>query len=179
MALGATIYRFEIELSDVSRGVYETLDVRAAMHPSESARHLVARVLAYCLSYEEGIAFGRGVSTADEPALWIKNLRGDVTTWIEIGAPSIDRLHKASKTGARVVVFAHRDVEPLLRELATATVHKKEDIAIFELPAALLDALEPDLDRLERWSLTSSDGALYLTRRGTTLEGTIERRTLG
>ena len=77
MALGATIYRFLVTLSDVDRGVYESLDVRAARHPSESARYLLTRTLAYCLSYEEGIAFSKGgISSTDEPPLSIRDATG-------------------------------------------------------------------------------------------------------
>ena len=68
MALGATIYRVEIALSDVDRGLYESLDLRLAQHPSESLRYLVTRMLAYALSYEEGIRFSKGgLSSTDEP----------------------------------------------------------------------------------------------------------------
>ena len=52
MALTATVYNFDIELADMDRGVYETLDLRVARHPSESAEYMVVRVLAFCLEYE-------------------------------------------------------------------------------------------------------------------------------
>src|SRR4051794_37949092 len=97
MALGATVYRFEIDLSDVDRDVYRVLDLRLARHPSESEPFLLVRTIAYCLFYEEGIAFSRGLSTAEEPAIWVKNRQDNVTLWLEIGSPSRDRIHKASK----------------------------------------------------------------------------------
>src|SRR6476469_2264618 len=97
MALTATMYHLQIGLSDVDRGVYETLDLRVAQHPSETMRYLLTRTLAYCLLYEPGIAFTRGLSTTDEPALWIKDLQGQLRTWIDVGTPSADRLHKARK----------------------------------------------------------------------------------
>ena len=171
MALTATMHRFQVELSDVDRGVYEQLDLRVAMHPSESVRYMLARVLAYCLRYEEGIEMGRGVSTAEEPAVWVKDLRGDVTAWIEVGQPSVDRLHKASKTGARLYVYAHRDPEPLLRELRKNPIHRQEELEVWALPAGLLDELEGVVERQAQWSLTVSEGQLYLTTGGTTLEG--------
>jgi uncharacterized protein YaeQ len=105
MALSAIIHRFDIELSDVDRGVYEKLELRAAQHPSESMRYLLTRVLAYCLSYEEGIAFTRGLAAADEPAIWVKDLQGVTSAWIDIGTPSPERLHRAKKAVPRVLVF--------------------------------------------------------------------------
>src|SRR5579859_1018315 len=72
VALTSTVYHLEIDLSDVDRGVYETLDLRLARHPSESKHYLLTRALAYCLFYEEGIAFSKGLSTTDEPAVWVR-----------------------------------------------------------------------------------------------------------
>jgi uncharacterized protein YaeQ len=172
------MFRFQVELADVGRGVYESLDLRVAQHPSENDRYTLARVLAYALQYEEGIELSRGLSNADEPAIWIKDLRGEVRAWIDIGQPSAERLHRASKLGARVVVYAHRDPAPLLRELARATVHRRDELEIWELPSALLDALERALERQERWSLTVSEGALYVTRNGQTHEGSVLRHPL-
>ncbi|MBX3252008.1 MAG: YaeQ family protein [Myxococcales bacterium] len=178
MALGATMYRVQIELSDVERGVYESLDLRVARHPSENERRMLARVLAYALQYEEGIDFGRGLSTAEDPAVWIKDLRGDVKAWIEVGQPSAERLHRASKLGARTLVYTYGDPSMLLRELDKAVVHRREEIEVWELPRELLDALERDLERHERWGLTVSEGALYLSRDGATLEGALVRHPL-
>src|SRR3954452_17255865 len=102
MALSATVYHLQIELSDVDRGVYEALDLRVARHPSETMRYLLTRTIAYCLIYEEGIAFSKGLSTTDEPAVWVKDPGGLVLVWIDIGTPSAERLHKASKAAERL-----------------------------------------------------------------------------
>ena len=80
MALPATIYNFDIDLADSDRGVYESLALRVACHPSESQDHLIARVLAYLLEFVEGIAFSRGVSDPDEPAIVVRTLTGAIDT---------------------------------------------------------------------------------------------------
>src|SRR3954462_11918072 len=102
MALSSTVYHLQIELSDVDRGVYEAIDLRVARHPSETMRYLLTRVIAYCLCHEEGIAFSKGLSTADDPALWVKDPQGNLRVWIEVGTPTAERLHKASKASPRV-----------------------------------------------------------------------------
>ena len=103
MALTSTMYAFEVALANVDRGVYESLEFRMAMHPSESAEYFVARLLAYCLEYREGIAFSRGISDPDEPPLSVRDLTGSLQRWIELGAPDAARLHKASKAAPTVV----------------------------------------------------------------------------
>ena len=104
MALNSTVYHFDVQLSDVDRGVYEALSLRVARHPSETEEYLVTRVLAYALEYAEGIAFSKGLADPDEPAIVVRDLTGAVQVWIEIGAPDAERLHKASKASPRVVV---------------------------------------------------------------------------
>ncbi|MDY7231188.1 YaeQ family protein [Hyalangium rubrum] len=98
MALSATMYHVQVNLSDVDRGVYQPLDLRLARHPSESMRYLLTRTLAYCLSYEEGISFSKGgISSTDEAPISVRDPTGVLLAWIDIGSPSAERLHKASK----------------------------------------------------------------------------------
>jgi uncharacterized protein YaeQ len=163
MALSATVYHLQVELSDVDRGVYEALDLRVARHPSETMRYLLTRVIAYCLCYEEGIAFTKGLSDAEEPALWIKDLQGNLRAWIEIGTPSAERLHKASKGSPRVVVFTHNDPDLLKKAARTKAIHKAESIAVFALQGAFLDSLDAVTDRNAKWTLVHSEGVLYVS----------------
>lgn len=174
MALTATMRRFEIELADSDRGVYEALDLRVAQHPSESDRYLVARVLARALEHAEGVAFTRGLAADDEPALWQRDLRGDLLAWIEVGAPSADRLHKASKSGARIAVYTWK-TDQLLRELAERAIHRADEVAIHALDPDLLDAIAATLDRNNRWELSITGGSLYLGAGGQTFEGAVQR----
>lgn len=174
MALSATIRRFVITLADSDRGVYETLDLRVAQHPSESERYLVARMIARLLEHDEGLEFGKGVSAGDEPALLQRDLQGVVTSWIEVGSPSLARLHKASKTGARVVVYTWKGGEALAAE-AVGVVHRAEQLELHALDHVFLDAVAAELDRNNTWSLAVSGGALYLEIAGRVHEGTVGR----
>src|SRR5438094_2653221 len=97
VALTATIYNVDIDLADADRGVYETLALRVARHPSESEEFLVTRILAYALEFREGIAFSSGLSDPDEPAISVRDLTGAIQSWIDIGIPDAARLHNASK----------------------------------------------------------------------------------
>src|SRR4051812_18653402 len=105
MAQTATIYNVEIDLADHDRGVFESLAIRAARHPSESEEYFVTRLLAYAIEYTEGIEFSRGgVSGPEDPPIAVRDLTGAYKAWIEIGNPEAARLHKASKAAPRVAV---------------------------------------------------------------------------
>lgn len=179
MALSATLYRFNIDLSDVDRGVYEQLELRAAQHPSETLPYLLTRVMAYCLSYEEGIAFSRGLSVADEPAVWVKDLQGTTQAWIEVGSPSPERLHKATKAVPRVSVFSHHGLDLLKKAIAAATVHRVEDIELYAVEPQFIAALEPLTERTNAWSIARNDGEIYVTTKTQTLTTKLERHPLG
>ena len=179
MALQATVYRLQIELSDVDRGVYESLDLRLARHPSESMPYFLARVLAYALLYEEGLEFSKGgLSSADEPPLASRDLQGNLRLWVEIGTPSAERLHKASKASPRLAVFTQHDPRLLLREASTRPIHRAEAIEVYALDPRFLDRLGELTDRNARWTLLRTDGTLYVTAGDKTATGTLTRHTL-
>jgi uncharacterized protein YaeQ len=168
MALTATVFNFVVELADVDRGVYETLDVKVAQHPSETAEYMLVRVLAYCLEYAEGIEMTRGLSTTDEPAIWIKDPTGRLMVWIDVGAPAAERLHKASKLCDRVAVYTHKELRQYLPQLAGQKIHKREAIPIYAFDRAFVDGIVPLLDRRTKMSLSVTERHLYLDVAGTT-----------
>lgn len=178
MAQTATIYTFEVELSDVDRGVYESLTFKAAQHPSETAEFLVTRVLAYCLEYREGISFSRGLDVPDEPALSVRDLTGAMQVWIDIGSPDASRLHKASKATPRVVIYTHKDPDRLVRQMDGERIHRREAIEIRAVDRELVDQIAQRLERRMRCGVSVTDGHLYVTISGDTLEGSVERRSL-
>lgn len=175
MALGATIHTFDIELSDVDRGVYLPLNLRVARHPSESPDYLVTRVLAYCLEHAEGIDFSKGLSEPDEPALWVRDLTGQLQVWVEVGLPSPDRLHRASKAAPRVVVYAHRDPAQWVQSVREARIHRADMLEVFAFDRAWIAQVVARLDRRMQWSLARSDSEIYLTLGGDTLQTVLER----
>src|ERR1700736_4874428 len=124
MALGDTYDVFDIALAKSDRGGYESLMLRVARHQSETAEHMLTRVLAFCLEYTEGIALSSGISEPDEPAIAIRALTGVLQAWIDVGAPEPPRLHRASKAAPRVAVYAHKDAEQLAARLGGERIHR-------------------------------------------------------
>lgn len=175
MALTATIYNISVALSDVDRGVYEALEFKAARHPSETAEHLLVRALAYCLEYAEGIAFSRGISDPDEPALSVRDLTGVLKVWIDIGSPDAARLHKASKAAPRVAVYTHKDPAQLRRQLAGEKIHRAEALELYAFDRELIDGLVKRLERRMQFALSVTDRHLFLSIGDITLSGAVER----
>lgn len=179
MALTSTLFTFDVALSDVDRGVYESFVIKAACHPSETPEYLLTRVLAYCLEYREGITFAKGgVSDPDDPALMVKDLTGAWVSWIEIGSPDAARLHKAAKASPRVAVYTHKDPRIVLRAFEGQKIHKAEAISVFAVDRDLLTALAEVLDRRMMWAVTVTEGELFVTIGDDTYTGRVERHAL-
>src|SRR5450755_1866961 len=179
MALSATVYVFTVRLADADRGVYETLTLRMARHPSESAEYLVTRLLAYCLEYTEGIAFSKGLSDPDEPAIAVRDLTGTLTAWIEVGAPDAARLHRASKAARRVAVYTHKEPRIFLRAYEGERIHKAESLELYAMDRELLAEFVQRLDRRVKFAMTVTDHQLFLDFGGDSVSGSVERLTLG
>ena len=178
MALTATIYNFDVDLADSDRGVYESLAIRVAQHPSESDEYLVARLLAYLLEYQPGIAFSRGVSEPEEPAIAVRDLTGAIRTWIEIGTPDAARLHKAAKAAARVAVYTHKDPEQFLRRLEGEKIHRAAELELYAIDRALVNALAARLERRMAFSVSITDRELFISVGSETLTGAVVRLRL-
>lgn len=163
MAQTATIYTLTIDLSDMDRGVYETLNLRVARHPSESVEYMVVRILAYCLEYQEGIEFTEGVSSADEPALVVRDLTGRMTGWIEVGMPDANRLHRGSKLAGRVAVYTHRDPRQVMAQFAGEKIHRGAEIPIRTFDRGIIEELAAILDRRTSMSISVTQGELYIS----------------
>src|SRR5215210_1682109 len=157
MALTATIYNLDVQLADTDRGVYESLAFKVAQQPSESDEHMVARVLAYCLEYTEGIGFSKGIAEPEEPALFVRDLTGALRVWIDIGSPDAARLHKASKLAPRVAAYTHKDPTLLLKALDGERIHRAEALELYSLGRTLLGELASGLERRSSWELSITD----------------------
>jgi uncharacterized protein YaeQ len=178
VALSATIYNFEIDLADADRGVYESLALRIARHPSESEEYLFTRLIAYMLEFTDGIEFSRGLSDPDEPTIAVRDLTGRIRSWIEIGSPDAARLHKASKASPRVAVYTHKDPTQLVNRLAGEHIHRAAEVELWAIDRVFLADLSARLERRMGFSLSVTDRELFLCIGSATLTGAVTRHHL-
>ncbi len=106
MAIKPTIYKFDVALADLDRNRYDELAITVARHPSETVERMMVRLLVYCLNAEEGLEFASGLSDAEEPDLWHRELHGQLLKWIDVGEPSAERARKAAGRAEQVLVYS-------------------------------------------------------------------------
>ncbi|WP_043724903.1 YaeQ family protein, partial [Nocardia asiatica] len=155
-------------------------ELRVARHPSESAEFMLTRVLAYCLEYEEGIAFSDGgVSSTDEPAVLVRDLTGRLTAWIEVGAPDAERVHRGSKLADRVAVYTHRDSAKVLAQLTGKRIHRAETIPLYSFDRDFIDSAVTAIERRNTVTLSVTERLLYLDLNGTGSSASVHEHRLG
>jgi uncharacterized protein YaeQ len=122
MALNSTIYKVELQISDMDRHYYATHALTLARHPSETEERLMVRLLAFALYADDRLEFGKGISDEDEPALWRKAYTDEIELWIELGQPDETRIRKACGRSRQVVVINYGGNTP--RSGGTRSAHR-------------------------------------------------------
>ena len=177
MALKSTIFKAKLGIADMDRPYYGEHQLTLARHPSETDERLMVRLLAFALFADDRLEFGRGLSTEDEPALWIKDYTGDVRLWIEVGLPDERLLRRACGRADAVVVLAYggRQVDIWWAKdgQTMSRLDKLHVLALDSEQSAMLAALA---ERGMELQCTVQDGQVWLTDGATTVA--IEPRTI-
>jgi len=157
-----TIYKARIELADSDRNCFESLSLTLAKHPSETLERMGVRLLAYCLNCTGGLEFTRGISTADEPDLWVHTDRGEIEHWIEIGQPEEPRLRKACGRARQVSVYTFAKSTPTWWSLNGETISTLPRLQVWHLDWTEVQVATRLLDRTMQLNVSIVGGTLYL-----------------
>ena len=174
MALPSTVFRVNIQLADIDRGVYESIQATVAQHPSETEERLIARLLAMAIFYEPGLMFTKGLSATDEPDLWVIGPDGRAQFWVEVGLPDADRIIKASRHSARVALLACGRTLSNWEQQHFARLERIANLMVVSIDQGFLATLVAQLQRSINWSITISGGILYLTVATDTYEAALQ-----
>ena len=162
MALNATIYKAELQVSDMDRHYYATHALTLARHPSETEERLMVRLLAFALHADERLEFGKGLSSEDEPDLWRKALNGEIEQWIDLGQPDEQRIRKACGRAREVIVvnYGGRAADVWWEKSAGALARSK-NLVVLDVSAATA-ALAAIAGRSLRLQCNIQDGHVQL-----------------
>jgi len=163
MALKATIYKANIELADMDRNYYDSLQLTLAQHPSETPQRLMVRLMAYILNAHQDLQFGKGVSDENEAALWQINYSDEIALWIELGQLDEKRIKKASNKAQQVKLYCYGSSVDTWWSLQQANLAKFQKLAIEQFELATTDVLETLLSRTMDFQCSIQDGQLWLS----------------
>lgn len=163
MALKATIFKATLQIADMDRQHYGEYALTVARHPSETDERMMVRLLAFALRADTSLQFGKGLSDADEPDLWQKDLTGAIDLWIEVGQPDEKRILKACGRAAEVWVVAYGSSAEIWWRGIEARLARARNLRVIRLPHPEVASLADVVERSMQFQCTIEDGELWLT----------------
>lgn len=161
MALNATIYKAELQVSDMDRHYYATHALTVARHPSETEERLMVRLLAFALFADDRLEFGKGLSDEDEPALWRKAYTGEIEQWIELGQPDEARIRKACGRAQQVVVINYSGHSAnVWWDKIGSSLGRNRNLTVMDIPVETVNQLAAMSERGMRLQCLIQDGQL-------------------
>lgn len=161
MALKPTIYKFRISLSDINRNYYDTPSLTIAQHPSETVERMMVRVLAYCINAEPELTFTKGLSSIEEPDIWLRTMDDKILRWIDVGEPAVERIKKASRLAQEVKVYSFNSKSDVWWSQSQAKL-KPLPVAVFQFPWPSIQALAKLVERTMDLSVTITGDSAYV-----------------
>ncbi|HBU29824.1 MAG: hypothetical protein A2X71_09540 [Thiobacillus sp. GWE1_62_9] len=162
MALKATIYKAELQIADMDRHVYGDHALTIARHPSETDERMMVRVLAYALYAQDGIGFTKGLFDVDEPEVWVKNLAGEITLWIDLGQPDDARIRRACSRADQVVVLCYSSSCDVWWKQIASKLTRFDNLTVLQMPADTSQALAALAARSMRLQCMVQDGEIWM-----------------
>jgi uncharacterized protein YaeQ len=164
MALKSTIFKAELQISDMGRNYYGDHCLTLARHPSETDERMMVRLLAFALHAHEALVFADSIGNDEEPSLWQKDLTGAIQVWIDVGQPDEKRIRKACGRAARVFVFSYggHGADVWLSQIR-GSFERSRNLTVINLPASAPAALASLAQRGMKLQFTIQDGQVWLT----------------
>jgi uncharacterized protein YaeQ len=167
MAAKATIYKAEVQISDIDRGLYEDQSVTIARHPSETDERLLIRLLAFALNVpadaDHGpLEFAKDMWDPDEPSIWQKDFTGRIIHWIEVGQPDEKRLSRITARVDRVSVYSFSSSTPIWWEGIQSKLTRARNLTVWQVPSAQSEALAALAQRTMELQVTVQEGAIWI-----------------
>jgi uncharacterized protein YaeQ len=170
VALKSTIFKAELQVSDLDRNHFATHSLTIARHPSETDERMMVRVLAFALNADEALEFGRGLSTEGEPDLVKRDLTGAIDLWIDVGLPDEREVRKAAGRAREVKVYLYGGRSAALWWSQNGeALARLDNVCVVDLPSSTTEALTLLAERTMQIQCTIQDSQMWLAANGETL----------
>ena len=163
MALKATVFKADLQIADMDRHYYQTHALTLARHPSETDERMMVRLLAFALYASDALAFGKGLSADDEPALWQKDLTGAIKLWLDVGLPEEREVRKACGRANQVVIIIYGRGADMWWSQNRDKLQRQTNLTVLSLPAAGTQALVALASRTMQVQCTIQEGLVWVT----------------
>ena len=184
MALKATIYKAQLQIADMDRGIYGDHNVTIARHPSEADERMMIRLLAFALNVtadeQRGkLEFAKDLWDVDEAALWHKDYTDALQHWIDVGQPDDKRLMRAAGRSERVSVYSFASSTPVWWKTMETKLTRAANLVVWQIEAAQSQALAKLAERSMQLQVSIQDGTVWMSTAADSVEITPIRLTAG
>jgi len=164
MALSSTIFKANLQISDMDRNYYAEHLLTLARHPSETDERMMVRLLAFALHADERLSFTKGLCADDEPDLWQMSLTNEIELWIDVGLPDERRLRKACSRAKLVLLYSYggRNAD-LWWQRNAEKLQRFGNLSVIELPEVACKQISGLVQRSMQLQCTVQDGEIWLS----------------
>lgn len=163
MALKSTVYKADLEVSDLDRNCFDKFGLTIAKHPSETDERVMVRCLAFALHAIEDLVFAKGISDTDEPDIWQKDLTGIINLWVEVGQPDEKRILKACGRSKQVVIYSYSNNSAIWWSQTGPKVARAKNLTVINLPTVMSQQLAKLAGRNMQLQCTVQDGQIWFS----------------
>ena len=161
MALKPTIFKMNINVSNLDQDVYETIPLTIAQHPSETTERMVTRILAFVLNNQEFLSFTKGLSEADDPDIWAKNYSDEFLLWVDVGEPGFERIKKACRQAKSVKVYTFNTKSNVWWKQSLKDF-SKINAQVYQFDFEQIQSFASLVERTMDFSITLTDNVFYI-----------------
>jgi uncharacterized protein YaeQ len=164
VALSSTIFKGNLQISDMDRNYYAEHLLTLARHPSETDERMMVRLLAFALHADEQLSFTKGLCADGEPDLWQMNLLNEIELWIDVGLPDERRLRKACGRAKQVYLYSYggRGAD-LWWQRNSEKLQRFDNLSVIELPEVACREMVSWVQRNMQLQCTIQDSEIWLT----------------
>ncbi len=163
MAPKSTVFKAELQVTDMDRHYYAQHNLTLAQHPSETEQRLMARLITFALLAQERLEFARGLSEESEPDLWRRDYTGDIEQWVELGNPDESRIRKACGRCQQVVVVNYAgNIADMWWAKNSETLSRSKNLSVINIKSEMIDDAVRLLQRSMRLTAMIQDGEMQL-----------------
>lgn len=176
MALKATVFKCELNISDMDRHYYQSHSLTVARHPSEGDLRMMIRIIAFAINAHEQLQFTKGLSTKDEPDLWQKSLSDEVELWIDLGQLDEKRLRQACGKAQQVIIYTYNDkqAQPWQMLMAPHFIRHK-NLKVCHIASEFAMQLEAMVDKQMEMQVSIQDGEIFVSCADAQLEMQVQQ----
>jgi len=161
MAISATINKVTLNIADMDRHYYQSHDITAAQHPSETDYRFMMRMIAFAYNASENLRFTKGLSSEDEPEIWQKSLIDDIELWIDFGQLDDKRIRKACGRSDQVIIYTYNEGKASVWwEQIKTKLDRYTNLSIYQV--LVEDDIASLVNRNMQLQCNIEDGEMYL-----------------